>query len=71
MRDYWSMDINALMEIKDKEEKKLIEVLLTGTDWQETKDQIQVIAELSTIIYKKMNPGSFSNPAERAFRNHD
>jgi hypothetical protein len=41
---------------------------LNGTPWDEVFEHRKRVAQLSTIIYKKLNPQHFSNPAEYSTR---
>ena len=66
--DWWGLDTDVLTALYEAEKEKLKERLLEGVSWEETREQQVVIAELSTILYKKLNPKYFTNPAEKANR---
>ena len=66
--DWWGLDTDVLTALYEAEKEKLKERLLEGVSWEETREQRVVIAELSTILYKKLNPKYFTNPAEKASR---
>ena len=51
--DWWGLDTDVLTALYEAEKEKLKERLLEGVSWEETREQRVVIAELSTILYKK------------------
>lgn len=51
-----------------REEQHLEKKLLAGAPWEELGEERKRIGELCTIIYKKLNPGQFGNPAEHPSR---
>lgn len=67
-KDLWQLDIEKLKMLYREEERQLEERLLAGATWEELREDRKRIGELSTIIYKKLNPGHFGNPAENASR---
>jgi hypothetical protein len=66
--NWWGLDTDVLTALYEAEKEKLKERLLDGVSWEDTREQRVVIAELSTILYKKLNPKYFTNPAEKANR---
>ena len=67
-KDLWHIDIERLKALYQEEERQLEAKLLSGATWEEVSEERKRIGELSTIIYKKSNPGHFGNPAENASR---
>jgi len=64
----WSeMDAEALRDVYEKESAKLKASLLSGTPWEEMKDQRQKVTELAIALHKKINSSS-GNPAESVDR---
>jgi hypothetical protein len=68
MKDLWALDIDRLNQLYEKESNELQKRLLNGTPWEEVIEERKRVAHLSTIIYKKLNPQHFSNPAENFTR---
>jgi hypothetical protein len=63
----WSdMDTEALRDVYEKESAKLKASLLSGTPWEQMKDQRQKVTELAIALHKKIN--SSGNPAESVDR---
>lgn len=71
MNDLWSLDRETLASLQKQEEDKLNQQLLAGAAWEDTASQRERIAELANVLYKKMNPGAFSDPAASALRDHE
>jgi hypothetical protein len=71
MSDLWSLDREALASLQKQEEEKLMQQLLAGVAWEDTAAQRERIAEVANVLYKKKNPGAFSDPASTAMRNHE
>ena len=67
-KDLWQLDIETLRLLYREEERLLEQKLLNGATWEELREERRRIGELSTILYKKSNPGHFGNPAENASR---
>jgi len=67
-KELWNLDLEHLKSLYEEEQRHLEEKLLAGATWDEVSDDRKRIGELSTIIYKKSNPGHFGNPAENASR---
>ena len=70
-KDLWQIDLDKLRQLYQEEKRLLEERLLSGATWQEVSEERKRIGELSTIIYKRSNPGYFGNPAENASRSGD
>lgn len=68
-RELWNMDRVQLKKLYDQETEKLHRSLLTGVSWEDTLDQRKQIAEIAKILYKRLNPNQFGNPAETRTRN--
>ncbi|WP_217652972.1 hypothetical protein [Flavisolibacter ginsengisoli] len=68
MKDLWALDIERLNQLYEQESEELQQKLLNGTPWDEVFEHRKRVAQLSTIIYKKLNPQHFSNPAEYSTR---
>jgi len=68
MKDLWALDIDRLNQLYERESDELQQRLLNGTPWEEVFEQRKRVSQLSTIIYKKLNPQHFSNPAEHSTR---
>jgi hypothetical protein len=68
MKDLWALDIDRLNQLYERESDELQQRLLNGTPWEEVFEQRKRVAQLSTIIYKKLNPQHFTNPAEHSTR---
>ncbi len=64
----WDFDIEKLNSLYDHEKEILQQQLLNGTPWEDTLEQRKRIAELSTVLYKKINQKHFKNPAEEDLR---
>jgi hypothetical protein len=60
------LDVNELRDVYEKESSKLKASLLSGTSWEELKDQRQKVTELAIALHKKINTSS--NPAESTDR---
>lgn len=71
MQNLWQMDLASLEQLQQQEQGKLNQLLLAGAKWEETREIRDALAKLHIVIYKKMNAGSFSNPAEHLSREHD
>lgn len=68
MQTNWSeMDVDALREAYEKESAKLRTALLSGSSWEELKEQRQKVTELAIALHKKINTST--NPAESVGRN--
>ena len=70
-KELWHLPIEHLRTLYQEEQRQLEEKLLGGASWEEVSEERKRIGELSTIIYKKSNPGHFGNPAENASRKQD
>jgi len=68
MKDLWALDIDRLNQMYEQESDELQQKLLNGTPWEEVFEHRKRVSQLSTIIYKKLNPQHFSNPAEHSTR---
>jgi hypothetical protein len=67
MQTNWNeLDVNELRDVYEKESSKLKASLLSGTSWEELKDQRQKVTELAIALHKKINTSS--NPAESTDR---
>ena len=64
--NWGEMDVEALREIYDKESAKLKTSLLSGSSWDDMKDQRKTVTELAIALHKKMHTSS--NPAESVDR---
>jgi len=64
----WDLPVDKLNSLYEYEKEVLQNDLLSGTSWEETIHQRKKIAEISTIIYKKINQRHFKNPAEEDYR---
>ena len=62
------MDLEQLQALYQEEARQLETRLLSGTSWEDVRDSRRRVGELSTIIYKKLNPAHFDHPAEQARR---
>lgn len=63
METNWSeMDLDSLRDVYEKESAKLKASLLSGTSWDEMKDQRKKVTELAIALHKKMHVSG--NPAE-------
>jgi hypothetical protein len=60
------MDIDDLRNFYETESSKLKASLISGTSWEELKDQRKKVTDLAIALHKKIN--STSNPAESADR---
>jgi len=60
------LDVDALRNVYEKESAKLKSSLLSGSSWEELKDQRQKVTELAIALHKKIN--NSGNPAESADR---
>jgi len=59
----WSdLDIDALREAYEKESAQLKASLLSGTLWDDMKDQRKKVTELAIALHKKLHTSG--NPAE-------
>jgi hypothetical protein len=67
MKSNWNeLDVDELRDVFEKESAKLKASLLSGSSWEELKDQRQKVTELAIALHKKINTSS--NPAESADR---
>ncbi len=64
----WQVEIDVLKTLCETETENLQKSLLNGSTWEETSDQRMKVIELSTILFKRLNPTHFSNPAEANLR---
>ena len=64
--NWGDMDMDALREVYDKESAKLKTSLLSGSSWDDMKDQRKTVTELAIALHKKMH--TTSNPAESVDR---
>ncbi|HUC82062.1 MAG TPA: hypothetical protein VMR70_14255 [Flavisolibacter sp.] len=62
-KELWQLDVDKLRMLHREEERQLEEKLLAGVTWEELAEERKRIGELSTIIYKKLNPAHFIHPA--------
>lgn len=60
------MDLGSLKNSYDKELANLKALLLSGSSWEDMKDQRKKVTELAIALHKKINTSS--NPAESADR---
>ena len=60
------MDLVALKNSYEKELANLKALLLSGSSWEEMKDQRKKVTELAIALHKKINTSG--NPAESADR---
>lgn len=60
------MDVDQLRDVYETESSRLKASLISGTSWEELKDQRKKVTELAIALHKKIN--STSNPAESADR---
>ncbi|MBO9682506.1 MAG: hypothetical protein J7502_07560 [Flavisolibacter sp.] len=58
--------VDELRETYEKESAKLKASLLSGTSWEELKEQRLKVTELAIALHKKINTSS--NPAESTDR---
>jgi hypothetical protein len=70
-KDLWQLNLEQLEALYSEESKKLETRLLSGASWDEVLVLRQTVGELSTVIYKKLNPAHFGHPAEQARRGVD
>jgi len=68
MKELWELNMDALEALYEKEFSALNDRLLNGESWHQVAGQRQRVIELSTVIFKKLNPQHFSNPAEGSTR---
>jgi hypothetical protein len=67
MKPNWSeLGVDELRDAYEKESAKLKASLLSGTSWEELKNQRQKVTELAIALHKKINTSA--NPAESADR---
>jgi hypothetical protein len=66
--DLWNMDFEDLRALYDLQTEKLHQALLQGTSWEETSELREKLASVHAVLYKKMNPDQFGNPAENKTR---
>ena len=64
--NWGDMDVEALRETYDKESAKLKTSLLSGSSWDDMKDQRKAVTELAIALHKKMHTSN--NPAESVDR---
>ena len=64
----WKVEISELKKLCETETENLQKSLLNGSAWEETADQRMKVTELSTVLFKRLNPTHFSNPAESNLR---
>lgn len=59
----WSeLDVDALRDAYEKESARLKASLISGSSWEEMKDQRKKVTELAIALHKKINTSG--NPAE-------
>jgi len=69
--DLWNLDADQLRALYDKEMEQLHQLLLSGKSWNDTNIQRKKIANISGVLYKKLNGrNSGSNPAQDQNRDH-
>ena len=66
--ELWKVEIDELKKLCETETENLQKSLLNGSTWEETADQRMKVTELSTVLFKRLNPTHFSNPAESSLR---
>lgn len=62
--DLWKLNKDDLNTLYERGMESLQQRLLSGSSWEETKDDRKQLAAISSILYKKHNPSHFRNPAE-------
>lgn len=63
----WSeLDVDSLRKIYETEAARLKASLISGSSWEDMKDQRKKVTELAIALHKKINTSS--NPAESADR---
>jgi hypothetical protein len=67
-KELWALDVTDLQSRYTRETEKLHKLLLEGVDWEQTAMQRQKIAAVYSVLYKKLNPSQFENPAENNLR---
>lgn len=67
MKSNWSeLGEDELRDAFEKESAKLKASLISGSSWEDLKDQRQKVTELAIALHKKINASS--NPAESTDR---
>jgi hypothetical protein len=63
METNWSdLDVDTLREAYEKESAQLKASLLSGTSWEDMKDQRKKVTDLAIALHKKLH--NSGNPAE-------
>jgi hypothetical protein len=68
MLDLRILDLEVLNSLYETEKESLIHNLVHGMAWEDTSEQRMKVAELSVILYDKLNAGKSPNPAEGPLR---
>ncbi|MGE5521520.1 MAG: hypothetical protein ACM3VS_16460 [Candidatus Dadabacteria bacterium] len=71
MLDLRNLDLEVLRSLYEVEKETLIRSLVHGVDWEETSEQRSRVAELSSVLYRKLNTSTSINPAEGSPRSSD
>ncbi|HEU4632370.1 MAG TPA: hypothetical protein VFS22_00205 [Flavisolibacter sp.] len=62
-----AMDVEALKKIYEEESNRLQQKILQGTAWKKVASHYKKVTEISSAIYRKLNPSSL-HPAEHNAR---
>jgi hypothetical protein len=62
--ELWTLDFEDLRRLYDSTTEQLHQALLDGVPWEDTSELRESLAALHAVLYKKMNPDHFRNPAE-------
>ena len=60
-----AMDIEALKKMYEIESSRLQQKILQGTAWKKIAGHYKKVTEISSAIYRKLNPSSSPHPAEQ------
>jgi hypothetical protein len=59
-----AMDIEALKRMYEIESYRLQQKILQGTAWKKIAGQYKKVSEMSSAIYRRLNPSTSPQPAE-------
>jgi hypothetical protein len=62
----WSLDLDTLKLLYDKEAAALRTALINGASWEDVKEQRKIVTDLAITLHKKRM--GFPNPAESKIR---
>jgi hypothetical protein len=65
-KNLWALDLNILKMMYEKEAMSLKNALLSGSSWEDVRDQRRKVTEISIAIHKLRH--NSNNPAETSSR---